>query len=91
MPRKRDIQHRLTAIAILGGQCAECGESDKSVLTFDHKYGRIAGDKLSGTKLSREISLGRYSTEGLQLLCANCHYRKSYPIDLEVWGEYFVN
>lgn len=56
-------------------------------MTIDHIYGRMAGDKKSGTKLARAISMGKYPYEGLQLLCANCHYRKTYPIDLETWGE----
>ena len=58
--------------------CVECGESDPKVLEFDH----IIGEKVKA--VSDMVRLG-YGLDTIvaeiskcQVLCANCHRRKTY-------------
>lgn len=69
----------ITAQAILGGQCVECGESDPAVLEFDH----INNDGKEHRKETGRVPIVDWilrnqeeALERLQLLCANCHARK---------------
>jgi len=56
--------------------CIECGETDPIVLEFDHIMGKdqnvstLVADGVSIKRLQKEISL-------CQVLCANCHRRKT--------------
>lgn len=81
---------RIKALEILGGQCRGCGEQDKAVLTLDHIDGREDGDSLSGTALRRAVVRGEADLTNLQVLCANCHHRKSSGVDLDLWEHYLT-
>lgn len=65
----------------LGGVCKKCGFSDWRALQVDHidRATEPDGHKLRcGTGLYRAIANGTKSTDGLQLLCANCNWIKRY-------------
>ena len=72
--RKLRRQIRLKALDVLGGKCVRCGFSDERALQVDHINGNgIAHRKQFGnqTRFYKHIIEG--TTEGLQLLCANCN------------------
>lgn len=75
---------------MLGGKCAECGTEDYSVLQIDHinNDGHLEFTKGS-FNFAHAIVKGRRKTDDLQLLCANCHHRKSWttPEFLEAVAE----
>jgi 5-methylcytosine-specific restriction endonuclease McrA len=68
----------------LGGACTTCGETDVSVLQFDH----IAGDGYLERKKNSSGGSGKSVSSWIkthpeearakyQVLCANCHMRKT--------------
>jgi 5-methylcytosine-specific restriction endonuclease McrA len=64
-------RHRL--LAIYGAFCDFCGETDESVLEFDHVFPKLTTHQLSGytrTEIREDPFL-------VHVLCANCHKRKS--------------
>lgn len=74
--RKRYAERKAWAHALLGGVCAQCGETD----------GTFEVDHIDPTEKSFQVSIGysKYSQERLaaelekcQLLCAECHAKKS--------------
>lgn len=70
---------RRAVIALLGGECVMCHETDEDVLQVDHKEGAKEGyneRERSGHGLYLAIVKGRRSVEEFQLLCANCNARK---------------
>jgi len=79
--RRKKSHQRMLAIKDLGGCCKRCGESDPIVLEIDHIDGHAPGRRAKGggngysTKLHRRILAGNH--ENLQVLCANCHVRKT--------------
>ena len=76
----RRRQLRLEVLALYGGKCACCGESDARVLTFVHVNGGGGEERrLPGTKSSGFLyALKREHREDIQILCANCHQAKTY-------------
>lgn len=61
----------------LGGKCIKCLIDDKDVLQVDH-IEPLRQPKRIGNKLRfYGILNGSYSTDNLQLLCANCHMKKT--------------
>ena len=72
---------RKEAFAMLGSRCQWCGENDPEVLTIDHIVndgsGRAGGKVVRGVRMYRVYLAPGYPREKLQLLCANCHTRKT--------------
>ena len=67
------------AIAAYGGKCVVCGETDPIVLQVDHINGRNKGEaKRSGVNELRRLKVLGFPKGDIQLLCANCHTRKTY-------------
>lgn len=77
-------QQRSLAYALLGNCCKYCGEDDPVVLEIDHinddggLYRRANGAKKGALDIYRDIVTSRIATDGLQLVCANCHLRQSH-------------
>lgn len=67
---------RLLALERLGGKCASCGEADHDVLEIDH-INPIHGQLQRHNSNEIYYQLIDGSNENLQLLCANCHRRKT--------------
>ena len=76
----RTYVKRYTVIQFLGGVCNSCGEDDFRCLQIDHIkpiLRAVRGEEV-GTSTVMNIYMDRRDTEGLQVLCANCHARKSF-------------
>lgn len=70
---------KFKAYQVLGGCCAMCGETDPTVLEFDHisGNGRLHVRERGGsTNHDWVLKHQEEAKETLQLLCANCHARK---------------
>ena len=86
--KKRRQSDALQAYLILGNGeicCASCGNDDMEVLEIDHKipinrnkHGlkKQAGDNLKRW-IIKEHSAGTDVRQQLQILCANCHLKKT--------------
>ena len=79
----KNLIRRITVIEFLGGSCVRCDESDFTCLQFDHiKPILRAGENVrAGKVLIQDIYMDREDLEGLQVLCANCHMKKTYQED----------
>ena len=69
---------RLGALKKLGNQCVHCGEKDWRCLQVDHVEGggTKENDKHGTYWIYNRIIGGQ--TEGYQVLCANCNWKKRY-------------
>jgi hypothetical protein len=80
--REKRKQEKDMVVAKLGGKCACCGESQREFLTIDHISGDGAAHrKTLGVRANNMASfcgklLREGRTEGIQVLCANCHLAK---------------
>jgi 5-methylcytosine-specific restriction endonuclease McrA len=68
---------KLTLIAMLGGRCVECGESDRSRLHFDH-----VDPETTVATVSELLDTGSWErileeAAKCQLLCVDCHKPKT--------------
>lgn len=79
----KTFERRFIVLEFLGGQCVECGELDKRCLQIDHiePILRKFGDTKYGYKTILDIYMDREDTDNLQILCANCHCKKTVNID----------
>ena len=59
-----------------GNPCVVCGETDPVVLEFDHIYGKDAAIA-SLIRLNVPLSRLQEEIEKCQVLCVNCHKRKT--------------
>ncbi len=66
---------KLKAIALLGGECRNCGEKDWEVLTFHHKDKENKLFTLSMNWGSKDWKLVEQELEKCELLCSNCHIK----------------
>ena len=68
--------YRHMAIDKMGGICNNCGFNNRRALQIDHIHGGGVAEyrKLGNHKIYRNIALR--STEGYQVLCANCNWIK---------------
>ena len=74
---QRNDEIRQEVLDAYGGKCAECGEADRNVLQVDHIDG---GGHQHLKEISNSLSkwlLRNGFPEGYQLLCGNCHIRKT--------------
>lgn len=76
--REYHARLRKEAIRLLGGECANCGNSDYRVLQIDHIEIIKRKKKESTTHFLSRIVRGLEDLTNLQLLCANCHMLKTY-------------
>ena len=71
-----DKKRRLFEL-LCNSECAKCGEDDPLVLEFDHLFNKTADistlirSSCSWAKLKREMAK-------CQILCSNCHKRKTH-------------
>lgn len=82
------LKKRNKVMDLLGGKCAHCGHSDRRVLHIDHIVPLLR--KSSGRKIKDNASqvLQDFDNkvminEVYQLLCANCHWIKTYHTEKE--------
>lgn len=79
MLRKIYARKRAEVIESLGGKCKNCPEDDLIVLQIDHikPIQKKAGDRPSNRKMIKMILRGELKLSDFQVLCANCHVRKT--------------
>jgi len=76
----KQVCDRVKLIEMLGGKCVSCDETEKILLVFDHIkpiFSRIR-------KINNLREVKKYP-ERFQLLCANCHRRKTINDLKEYW------
>lgn len=74
--RNRRKARRAKWIALLGGECIDCGETDANLLQFDHKHPKRKEHDLNSIKDgNEEIVLKELSK--CVLRCAPCHLKKT--------------
>ena len=78
--RKQREKNRIKVIEMLGGKCAQCGETDVIVLEIDHinPLNKKNDKGEHGIHLMMKILAGKIPLNEVQLLCANDHRRKTY-------------
>jgi len=81
------------ALAAYGGRCVDCEEDDPEVLTFDHvdNDGGQHRRELAKGKRGSTTQILRWAKQNgwpprLQVLCANCHLRKTRRDGTKEWG-----
>ncbi|MGC2237544.1 MAG: hypothetical protein WA584_15380 [Pyrinomonadaceae bacterium] len=57
--------------------CVQCGETDPIVLEFDHREGTEKAENISNLILNSSWKRIELEIEKCDVLCANCHRRKS--------------
>jgi 5-methylcytosine-specific restriction endonuclease McrA len=77
--RRYLARRRITLLELLGAFCRFCGETDDAVLVFDHiiPVGHKARGVRAGSDLLCLMRRGLLSPFSIQVLCANCHARKT--------------
>lgn len=71
---------RFTVIQFLGGKCSGCDEDDFRCLQIDHIIPilRERGKANAANITVMDVFMDRIDVEDLQVLCANCHAKKSF-------------
>ena len=77
--RRKYERNRNKVLDLLGGSCEKCGMSDYDVLQIDHiePINNNHKHRISNYKLFRGLASGFFELENLQILCANCHMKKT--------------
>ncbi len=77
--RNQYERNRKNCLILLGGKCVNCGISDFDVLQIDHKIPILKSSKERVPQISLYFKIlnGSIDKELLQILCANCHMKKS--------------
>lgn len=72
-------KQRAIAIELLGGECQVCGMNDRDVLEFDHiePLLRRTNKTRSKSGTEKQIIDNDNRREEFQLLCSNCHTKKT--------------
>jgi hypothetical protein len=86
--KHRRITTRKRLLAFLGNKCVVCGQKDYMYLTIDHvnNDGGSLRHKESRHGTSRGLlEYAKQHPEDLQILCANCHYAKTFQNDNEIY------
>lgn len=82
--RKCRIKRRLQLLILLGKICINCGENRVQFLQIDHinndggKERKESGQRGMTTTIINEYLSGKRDIKRLQILCANCNYKKQY-------------
>ena len=80
--RRRRWKIRLKVISSLGGRCSRCGTDDPRVLQVNHVHGggqqELRKLHLTNQQFHLRIANGSHTTDGLNLLCANCNVLYEY-------------
>ena len=71
------LEVKKKAVDKLGGRCVDCGIDELDVLEIDHIVPCGSRREGSGTMFYRQIMNGKVQLENLQILCGNCHNRKT--------------
>lgn len=82
---------RAQAVEMLGGKWVKCGYNENiHAFDIDHVEPQLKnrGTYANGAALARAVAKRYISTEGLQLLCANCHAIKTRTIDKKLFANY---
>ena len=79
LSRQKDARRRQRVIKLLGGKCIICKISDKAVLQIDHivPIRQNSNQRMTLRRLYMAILRGDCSLKNFQILCANCHMKKS--------------
>jgi len=78
---ERNRKTRLAVIKLLGGCCADCGNTDPRVLQINHINGDSKKDRerySNNQGLYKAILCGERPIDDLNLLCANCNILYDY-------------
>ena len=81
--KKRRLRRKLQAIEYLGGKCQDCKEDDTIVLEFDHAEKPRDGDKTIAAYMTGSWERLRKQLEPCELVCANCHARRTWARAME--------
>jgi 5-methylcytosine-specific restriction endonuclease McrA len=73
----RTANARARLLKILGPFCAFCGETDDVLLEIDHKAPIRSRERRGPVPILLALRTGRENPFNLQVLCANCHTRKT--------------
>jgi 5-methylcytosine-specific restriction endonuclease McrA len=80
---------KLQAYVMLGGKCVACGITDVDVLQIDHivpiRRKRGMRTVSAGTITYTDLVRGKLDPKSVQILCANCHVKKTKR---EFFGKY---
>ena len=84
------IKTKQRLLDTFGPFCTRCGETDLSVLQFDHiapagRTGMVRGSLSGQTGLGGRLRAGRDNPFNIQVLCANCHARKTADERSHYW------
>lgn len=82
--RKRRL--RLAAIAVLGGACADCGETNVAELEFDHVRGVKVMNVTRLISLKPETLCAELAK--CELRCLACHAVKDGRLERDRWGDF---
>lgn len=74
--RDRRRKRRIKYLEMLGGKCANCGETDPSLLEFDHKNPRKKQHDFNEIKDGPENTILK-EVKKCGLLCIKCHLEKT--------------
>lgn len=77
--RRAYRKYRNKVIVLLGEKCVSCGIEDRDVLQIDHivPIKKMARERPANNRFFHMIINGSFEKAELQLLCANCHMKKS--------------
>jgi len=77
--RRKYEKNRIKVLDLLGGSCEKCGISDYDVLQIDHiePINKSCKQRTCNTKIFRRLVSGLLELKNLQILCANCHMKKT--------------
>ena len=78
LPSRLDVLrhlNRIKAISRLNGKCVSCSTRNHQILDFDHIIPRFSSGYRKTTRNEQEM---KRHPERFQLLCANCHWIKTF-------------
>jgi hypothetical protein len=82
---KSDNRRKLAVIAMLGGKCVSCQETNPRVLQVNHKNGGGLKELRGQLNFYTNILAGRRKIDDLDLRCANCNILYEYECGRKHW------